>query len=49
MVYLQSLYKKVVEKRKAKKVGEAKYTPEAKYTIHGYEIALQYWAYEAIV
>ena len=49
MVHLRSLYMKVVEKRKAKKVGEVKYNPEAKYTVYGYVIALQYWAYEAIV
>ena len=32
-----------------RKVGETKYTPEAKYTIYGYTVALQYWAYEAIM
>ena len=32
-----------------RKVGETKYTPEAKYTVYGYTVALQYWAYEAIV
>ena len=40
--HLQSLYMKAVEKRNAKKDGEAKYTTEAKYTIYGYAIALQY-------
>ena len=40
---------KAIEKSKAKKAGEEKYTLEAKYTIYGYAIALQYWAYEAIV
>ena len=49
MVHLRSLYMKAVEKRKAKNAGEAKYTQEAKYTVYGYAIALQYWAYEAIV
>ena len=49
MVHLRSLYMKAVEKIKAKKDGEAKYTIEAKYTVYGYAIALQYWAYEAIV
>ena len=39
---------KAVEKRKAKKAGEAKYTLEAKHTIYRYAITLQYWAYEAI-
>ena len=49
VVHLRSLYIKAVEKGKANKDGEAKYTVEAKYTIYGYAIALQYWAYEAIV
>ena len=49
MVHLQSLYMMAVENKKAKKVGEVKYTAKAKYTIYGYAIALQYWAYEAIV
>ena len=40
---------KSVEKRKMKKAGKTKYTLEAKYTVYGYTIALQYWAYEAIV
>ena len=32
-----------------KKAGETKCTPEAKYTIYGYVVTLQYWAYETIV
>ena len=32
-----------------KKAGETKHTLEAKYTVYGYVVALQYWAYEAIV
>ena len=49
MIHFRSLYMKAVEKRKAKKAGEAKYTLEAKYTVYGYVIILQYQAYEAIV
>ena len=49
MVHLQSLYLKSLEKRNAKKDGGLKYTAEANYTVHGYAISLQYWAYEAIV
>ena len=49
MVHLRSLYMKAIEKRKAKKDGEAKYTIEAKYTVYSDAISLQYWAYEAIV
>ena len=40
---------KAIEKRKAKKVRDPKYTAEANYTVYDYAIALQYWAYEAIV
>ena len=49
MVHLWSIYTKVVEKRKNKKVGETKYTLEVKYTIYNYALALQYRLYEAII
>ena len=37
MVHLRSLYMKAAEKRKMKKAREAKYTPEAKYTVLTYD------------
>ena len=40
---------KSLEKRNAKKDGGTKYTVKAKYTVYGYALTLQYWAYEAIV
>ena len=44
MFYLKSL-----EKKNMKKDGHPKYTTEVKNTVYGYAIALQHWAYEAIV
>ena len=49
MVHLRRLYLKSLEKRNAKKNGDPKYIVKAKYTVYGYAIALQYWAYKVIV
>ena len=49
MIHLRGLYLKSLEKRNAKKEWRPKYITKAKYTMYGYAIVFQYWAYEAIV